>query len=248
MADANSWRIFRAEFAALRSEEISGDPGNRQDRWLRAYPQGRSGFYVSRGLNEDFKARFDVLATRAGVELISQQKGRRSRPQRFDALRVWIRALFQDAFRRKSDLLIRFEPQKRYRDSILTGVCASSATYCARLERDAVEKSAAATKASPRPSRPEQSRARHIDPRKELIASLRERHRGALARRICELIDREINLVPARKAALAPLESWRRHAPNTRSWVGFYDDTRTRNRVRAYVNKVPPLKTAKSPK
>jgi hypothetical protein len=85
---------------------------------------------------------------------------------------------------------------------------------------------------------------RPVDSRKELIAILKMRHPEALARRICELIDREISSAPTRKAALAPLESWRRHAQDTRSWVGFYDRDKTHELVRSYVNKVPPLKTS----
>jgi hypothetical protein len=94
------------------------------------------------------------------------------------------------------------------------------------------------------------SRRQHrpVDARKELIASLKARHRGAPSREICELIDRTINRMPSRKAALAPLDSWQKRAPGARSWVDFYEHPETHNSVRSYVNKVPPLETAKSPK
>lgn len=90
------------------------------------------------------------------------------------------------------------------------------------------------------------SRRRPVDPRKELIARLKARDLKAPARRICELIDQTIeNTARIRKERLAPLESWRIQAPGARSWVDFYDHANTRNRVRTFVNKVPPLRTSK---
>jgi hypothetical protein len=81
------------------------------------------------------------------------------------------------------------------------------------------------------------------DARKELIAILKARHRGASARKICELIDREISSVPSHRNALAPLASWQRQAPGERTWVGLYDNHETRNLVRRYINGVPALET-----
>ena len=91
---------------------------------------------------------------------------------------------------------------------------------------------------------------RHIDARKELIASLKARNPNTNARRICELIDQTIEkAAPIRRGNLVPLESWQRQAPGERSWVGFYDTPKAHNRVRSYVNKVPPMRTvAKSSK
>jgi hypothetical protein len=94
-------------------------------------------------------------------------------------------------------------------------------------------------------SRPQR---RHVDVRKELIASLKARNRNAGARKICELIDRAVSATPSLQHSLAPLESWKRQASGERTWVGFYDHSGTRNLVRTYVNKVPPLETAKSQK
>jgi hypothetical protein len=92
-------------------------------------------------------------------------------------------------------------------------------------------------------------RQRSLDMRKELIARLKARNPGTKARKICELIDQTINKeAPIRQGNLAPLESWRKLAPDERTWVGFYDHPKTHNQVRTYVNKVPPLKTAKSQK
>jgi hypothetical protein len=87
-------------------------------------------------------------------------------------------------------------------------------------------------------------KSRCPDARKELIAILKARHPRLSTRKICELIDRQIDSTPAQKFALAPLESWVKLVPTARSWVGLIDHPRTRNRVGTYVNKVPPLKTA----
>ena len=86
---------------------------------------------------------------------------------------------------------------------------------------------------------------RHVDARKELIASLKARNPNTNARRICELIDQTIEKVAhIRRGNLVPLESWQRQAPGERSWVGLYDTSKTHNRVKSYVNKVPPMRTA----
>ena len=88
-------------------------------------------------------------------------------------------------------------------------------------------------------------RQRHpIDARKELIACLKARGLNASARRVCEGIDKAINTTPISRTTLAPLESWQNLVPAERTWVGFYDHPKTRNLVRTYVNKVPPLRTA----
>jgi hypothetical protein len=88
---------------------------------------------------------------------------------------------------------------------------------------------------------------RPVDARKELIAQLKARGPNLNARKICELIDRRIcsASAPIYRDALAALKSWQMQAPGQRSWVGLYDHPKTHNLVRAYVNKVPPLKTSK---
>lgn len=86
---------------------------------------------------------------------------------------------------------------------------------------------------------------RRVDARKELIASLKARNPNTNARRICELIDQTIErATPIRRGNLVPLESWQRQTPGERSWVGLYDSSKTHNRVKSYVNKVPPMRTA----
>jgi hypothetical protein len=93
-------------------------------------------------------------------------------------------------------------------------------------------------------SRSASRRRRSIDERKKLIAELKVRHPGVLARGICELIDKRIDSTPALKFVFAPLQSWGKKAPGERTWVGLYDNDETSNLVRSYVNKVPTLQTA----
>ncbi len=94
------------------------------------------------------------------------------------------------------------------------------------------------------PSNVRSARHHPIDARKELIATLKARHPNARARRVCELIDGAISRTPSSEAKLPLLPSWREKAPGIHSWVECYDDRRTHHLVRAYVNKVPPLRTA----
>jgi hypothetical protein len=84
---------------------------------------------------------------------------------------------------------------------------------------------------------------RLIDERKVLIASLKARNRDTRARKICELIDNQIEKEPRAVYRLIPLQSWVKKASGLRTWTEFYDNKPTRNLVRAYVNKVPPLET-----
>ncbi len=92
-------------------------------------------------------------------------------------------------------------------------------------------------------------RQRHgIDRRKELIASLRARNPDAQVRKICGLIDQKIEKeAPILRADFAPLESWTKLVPSERTWVGLYEHSKTHERVRSYINKVPPLKTRRNP-
>lgn len=99
-------------------------------------------------------------------------------------------------------------------------------------------------KAEPQSTSVRRRQVRPIDARKELIARLKARHPNTQARKICELIDRNISSTPISRDALAALKSWQTRAPGKHSWVELYDDPKTRNRVRAYVNKVPTLQTA----
>jgi hypothetical protein len=135
-SDATAWRSFRSEFKALASEELILDPGNRRDRWLRAFVDYKyvkcdfGTWHISSGPNEDCRASFETLATRAGVSLGS--------PQGADPLEFWLHYLFLDLLKHKSDQLFA---AKENEGGIILRVCEASATYCARLEKEALEKS-----------------------------------------------------------------------------------------------------------
>lgn len=90
---------------------------------------------------------------------------------------------------------------------------------------------------------------RPVDAKKELIARLKARYPSSCARKICELIDKRIETEStAQRQRLEPLLSWVSRAGTSRTWLELYEGKRTHNLVRSYVNKVPPLKTRKSPK
>jgi hypothetical protein len=135
-SDASMWRSLRSEFKALASEELVLDPGNRRDRWLRAYVDYKyvkcdfGTWHISSGPNEDFRASFETLATRTGVSLGS--------PQGADPLEFWLHHLFLDLLKHKSDQLFA---AKENEGGIILRVCEASATYCARLEQQALKAS-----------------------------------------------------------------------------------------------------------
>jgi hypothetical protein len=90
---------------------------------------------------------------------------------------------------------------------------------------------------------------RVLDRKKELIARLKATQPGISARDICFLMDRRIcREPPALRVSLEPLLDWQQKAGGKRTWVDLFDDERTYNRVRSFVNKVPPLRTRGSSK
>src|SRR5262249_54039436 len=72
---AETWQSFYHTFHTLADEELQLEPHNVNDRWLRAYASyddqsSECGLWsLSDGVNEGFKARFEVAATRAGIAL-----------------------------------------------------------------------------------------------------------------------------------------------------------------------------------
>src|SRR5437899_5572709 len=75
MASLSIWQSFHEKFKALTDEELLRAPHNAGDRWLRAYvfygnQSSECGEWtLSEGLDEGFRARFDLEATRAGIAL-----------------------------------------------------------------------------------------------------------------------------------------------------------------------------------
>src|SRR5262249_708126 len=130
---AETWQSFYHTFHTLADEELQLEPHNVNDRWLRAYASyedqsSECGLWsLSDGVNEGFKARFEVAATRARIAL--------NLPLLNRPLHVWLHHVFRHLLDRKSKLLF----SETEEGGIIVRVCEASAIYCAVLERGALE-------------------------------------------------------------------------------------------------------------
>jgi len=126
------WRSLQETFRTLAEEELSLAPHNTGERWLRAYVDYKdrtiaSGLWrLSEGVNESFRERFDVEATRAGIALKSAVSG--------EARDVWLHHVFSDLLEHESKLLSAASND----GGIVMRVCEASALYCARREKQAL--------------------------------------------------------------------------------------------------------------
>jgi hypothetical protein len=131
---ADMWRSFHIIFQALADEELTREPHNNNDRWMRAYvsceDQSNRGLHcvLSNGIDEGFKARFEVAATRAGIALDSAISG--------EPLQDWLDHVYQDLCSHRSNLLFA---ATRDDGGIITRICEASAISCARLEKNALQ-------------------------------------------------------------------------------------------------------------
>lgn len=124
-----SWARLSALFKALREEEIGADPGNRDDRWLRAHveyetPNLKLGnWQLAGGITEAFKAQFVVYAMGAALAF---------RPQYPDGhlLHIWLHRVFQDLLGSKSALLLGANES----GGIISSICEGSVLCCLRLQ------------------------------------------------------------------------------------------------------------------
>jgi pyrimidine deaminase RibD-like protein len=129
------WRSIQDEFRTLAQEEKSRSPNNADDSWLIASVSYRDpstpygDWTVYRGMSEDFKARFEALATRAGKAL---EPTAPCKP-----LHVWLHRLFLNLLEHESAFL--FAAEKGV-GGIIKTVSAASAAYSARLEMYALER------------------------------------------------------------------------------------------------------------
>jgi hypothetical protein len=150
---ADEWQDFHSKFMQLANQEDRIDRSAGKDRLLRAYcdykqhpevwERGKPnqglfslldtpphGIWIySDGLDENFLARFRVLAARGGLALGS--------PQDTDPEDFWLHRLFLDLVENNSDEL--FAASKE--GGMIRRVCVASATFCSRLERKALEQS-----------------------------------------------------------------------------------------------------------
>ncbi len=82
---------------------------------------------------------------------------------------------------------------------------------------------------------------RDVDARKGMIARLKSRG-VRKAKRIAVLMDGEIEKMTKNdQKRFEPLDEWKKLAPHLRTWKEFLDHKATHERVRNYINSVPPL-------
>ncbi len=83
---------------------------------------------LSKSIHENFRERFEVEATRAGIALGSNLTG--------ELLALWLHHVFSDLLQHKSKLLFAATEE----GGVIVRVCEASALYCARLEKKALVK------------------------------------------------------------------------------------------------------------
>ncbi len=148
------WRSLHGEFEELAREEWTHNPQNRPGpggpfvpgpgRWLFAFsvpgpPNHPEVFDLSDGLNDGFRERFKVDATRAGLKL--------GPPKVDEPWVVWLRHIFQVSREQKpkSKFLSYVdnpdESGHTSRSWIIFPVCEASASCCLQLQRAAIEQS-----------------------------------------------------------------------------------------------------------
>lgn len=132
---ASTWRGLHIQFERLGREELTFVRSKSDDRFLHAFADYRTAenpeygnWTLSEGPNEAFRARFETLATRAGVALgLSQRK---------QALDCWLHHVFMNLLERKSKLLLAAAKDE---GGVILRACEASAIYCSRLEKQALE-------------------------------------------------------------------------------------------------------------
>jgi lambda repressor-like predicted transcriptional regulator len=150
---ADRWQYFQSQFRQLAGEEEQIEGAYREDRLLGAHCDYRdhpailhkkgkpeyqhssllnpseTGVWVFRGsVSDNFQARFRALASRAGIAL--------GRPKSTLPEDFWLHRLYLDMLENNSDQLVGSKE-----GGTIVRVCVASATFCARLERQALEQS-----------------------------------------------------------------------------------------------------------
>ena len=148
---ADELQDLQSRFTELANEEEQIERAEPKDRLLRAYctyeknpevcEKGKPGlgfmkletapecgvWMLSDGVSENFQARFRALVARAGVAL-GCPKG--TEPEDF-----WLHRLYLDLRESNSQLLLCERSQPT---NTILRVCEASATFCSRLEKEAV--------------------------------------------------------------------------------------------------------------
>ncbi len=146
---------------------------------------------LSKGPNENFQARFQVMATRAALDLGS--------PPDAEPLDFWLHRLYFDLGKTGSDQLFAASAE----GGIILNVCLASATFCARLEKRALEISVSAQTKGQRGQR--KSENPEVAKRRALVNS----NPNISASEMCQIFDREKAPLPA-KWQEAGFKSWSR--------------------------------------
>lgn len=126
------WRSIQDRFKVLAELEVTLAPPNSGYRWLRAYvdyndkTKACGDWKLSQSIHENFRERFEVEATRAGIALGSDLTG--------DPLALWLHHVFFDLLKHNSKLLFAATEE----GGVVVRVCEASALYCARLEKQAL--------------------------------------------------------------------------------------------------------------
>jgi hypothetical protein len=190
------------------------------------------------GPNENFRARFDALGTRAGIELGS--------PHSIERLDFWLHRLYLDLRENNSRLLFAADEK----GGMILDVPEASAIFCSRLEKKALETSASAVESDAQRWRPgprtesskmksrrvlpaKNRRATKLDNLKIFIRYMREQHPDWTVRRIAGQID---NHYSKRTDPVPMPQSWK--AAGCATLVEAYDNVRTQSRVKKFFSVV----------
>jgi hypothetical protein len=185
---AHTWNQFHAKFSGLASEEAKIVRETMKDAYLRAYCTYERGaeilhdranpergrycllqmpecgiWHISDGPGENFQERFRTLATRAGLAL--------GCPEGIAPEDFWLHSLFESMIENRSKLL---HCAKRGEGGVILRVCEASATFSARLERNALVTNLDRERnleSRPKPKKAKGKRAVPATHRSQLIAS-----------------------------------------------------------------------------
>jgi hypothetical protein len=128
----NPWKRLHNEFRALHEEESRILQDRASGEYCYAYvvhpKSGEFDGWAERFPTEDLQARFELLATEAGIALGS--------PRETAPLKHWLHQLFLDSRARDSDLIHMYGD-----NGTIERLFEASMIYCARLDRQWHEKS-----------------------------------------------------------------------------------------------------------
>lgn len=263
MLESDLWLDFHEKFRLLADEGRAILQSKREDLRMRAYcnydehpeiisergkpEQGpfcllhppECGLWIlSGGPNENLRARFDALATRAGIKLGS--------PQGIEQIDFWLHRLYLDLRENNSRLLFAADDN----GGMILDAPEASAIFCSRLEKKALEMSASRVKRDAKPviagARTESAKRKSrrvstvkirkttdLDNLKSIIRYVRELHPEWTVRRIAGQIDDQFS---KRRQRVPMPQSW--IAAGCAGLVEAYDNAKTKSRVKKFFSVV----------